>query len=128
MFNEKPKKAAWWNCEVNNEVHIFLIKQWFDMIMMLKGLKKVVLIIEVFFFFLPFFPLLSIQYRNVHFLIFHLIFFLKIWREEICQFWVCEIFRLKDPLGLGIWVFEKFRIKELLVCYSFRLLIPWVSQ
>ncbi len=32
---------------MNNEVHIFLIKQWFEM---LKGLKKVVLIIEVFFF------------------------------------------------------------------------------
>lgn len=42
MFNDKPKKAAWWNCEVNTEVHIFLIKQWFEMIMMLKGLKKVV--------------------------------------------------------------------------------------
>lgn len=51
MFNDKPKKAAWWNCEVNNEVHIFLIKQWFEMIMMLKGLKKVVLIMKFFFFF-----------------------------------------------------------------------------
>ncbi len=54
MFNDKPKKAAWWNCEVNNEVHIFLIKQWFEMIMMLKGLKKVVPNNRSFLFF-PFF-------------------------------------------------------------------------